>query len=63
MEQSANHAAVSDAQINLRKVDCAGDMEQRPNVAATNFSIDRVKCSSAIIYGIYLMYGSARSGW
>ena len=53
MEQSANHAAVSDAQINLRKVDCAGDMEQRPNVAATNFSIDRLKCSSAKLWHLF----------
>ena len=36
MGQSVNYAAMTDAQIKLRKVDFAGDMEQRSNVAATN---------------------------
>ena len=36
MGQSVNYAAMTDAQIKLRKVDFVGDMEQRSNVAATN---------------------------
>jgi len=31
MEQSANHAAVSDAQIKLGEEECAFDMGQRSN--------------------------------